>query len=536
MTTTGTAAPQTAEVLTTAEFHAAVLALSPAIAVFDCDGTLWSGDAGSGFMRWTIEQKLLSPEAIAWLDTRYRGYLAGQVSEVDICGHMVQVYRGLRDSEMRAAAAEFFTSEIEPRIFPEMLALIADLQARNVDIWAVSSTNDWAIEEGVRRFNIPPSRVLAARVAVAGGLVTDTLLDVPTDEGKVAALARAGISAPDAVFGNSIHDAAMLSIARGSKGTSGAFPVNPAPPLLSLSNARRWPVYYPTSVAPPQRPTCFRSPAHPPRAPRIAMLLEGLHIPLTTPFHADGRLNLPKLAANVARYSKTLAAGLIVLGPSGEPTLLSDNETRDVLHTAAQAAAPEKVLLAGIARDSVHSVLSLAAFAAEQHYDAILVAVPSFLALEQPYVTASTMEMPRLVKLRLREQRTFFQTIADRSPLPVVLLSVNGRFIRIPDSVELASHSNIIGIVDIGKLAEIHQARIKGHLERIATIRREATVTSTFAAVTARMKLAAAATPAPALVSASSLTGSATAIAEPPHLGARPAHAHQIRRLPDSQR
>ena len=44
------------------------------------------------------------------------------------------------------------------------------------------------------------------------------------------------------------------------------------------------------------------------------MLLDGLHIPLSTPFHPDGRLNLPKLAANVTRYSHSPAAGFIVLG------------------------------------------------------------------------------------------------------------------------------------------------------------------------------------------------------------------------------
>jgi len=248
-------------VLTTAEFHAAVLDLAPRVAVFDCDGTLWSGDAGSGFMRWTIDRGLLSPEAIAWLDTRYRGYLAGQVSELDICGQMVQVYRGIPDSAMRAAAADFFSTEIAPRIFPEMQALIADLQSRSVEIWAVSSTNDWVIEEGVRRFNIPPSRVLAARVAIAEGIVTDQLLDVPTDEGKVASLARAGITAPDAVFGNSIHDAAMLAIAHGANGSNGAFPVNPTPALIELSAQQRWPVYYPTSVAPSTEPVPAAGPS-----------------------------------------------------------------------------------------------------------------------------------------------------------------------------------------------------------------------------------------------------------------------------------
>jgi phosphoserine phosphatase len=229
--------------LSTAEFHAAVYELSPSVAVFDCDGTLWSGDAGSSFMNWTIETGLVSREAIDWINGRYRGYQRGEVSEVAICGEMVQLYQGLREEEMRNAAKKFFASKIEPNIFPEMLELVTELQRKGVDIWAVSSTCDWVIEEGVQRFHIPANHVLAARVNVKDGQVTNTICDVPTDEGKVASLARVGITAPDAVFGNSVHDAAMLSIAKR------AFPVNPTPALVERSIAEGWPVYYPSSVA-----------------------------------------------------------------------------------------------------------------------------------------------------------------------------------------------------------------------------------------------------------------------------------------------
>jgi HAD superfamily phosphoserine phosphatase-like hydrolase len=228
--------------LSTSEFHEAVYELSPKVAVFDCDGTLWSGDAGSAFMRWTIETGLISREATDWIDARYRGYKRGEVSEIAICGEMVQLYHGLREEEMRRAAKAFFTKQIEPHIFPEMLALVNELRDRGVEIWAVSSTNDWVIEEGVQRFGIPAERVLTARVQVKNGVVTDVVLDVPTDEGKVSSLARAGITAPDAVFGNSVHDAAMLGIARR------AFPVNPTAELLERSAQEGWQVYYPASV------------------------------------------------------------------------------------------------------------------------------------------------------------------------------------------------------------------------------------------------------------------------------------------------
>src|ERR1700728_803699 len=240
----------TPRILSTPEFHARVLALNPRIAVFDCDGTLWSGDAGSSFMHWTIDTQLISPSQIAWLNDRYEGYKRGTVSEYDICGDMTQVYRGLPVETLRAAAAHFFADYIEPNIFPELSTLIADLQHNGCDIWAVSSTNDWVIEEGVRRFNIPPDHVLSARVAIDNGIITDRLLHVPTDEDKVEALRRVGITAPDAVFGNSIHDAAMLSIARSQNGTRGAFPVNPSTGLLDRAAAEAWPVYYPASVTP----------------------------------------------------------------------------------------------------------------------------------------------------------------------------------------------------------------------------------------------------------------------------------------------
>jgi phosphoserine phosphatase len=232
------------ERLTTSQFRRAVLDLEPKVAVFDCDGTLWSGDAGSGFMTWSIDTGLVSREAIEWIDARYRSYLRGEVSELAICGEMVQLYQGLREDEMRRAARDFFAAKVERNIFPEMRELVAELLARGTELWAVSSTNDWVIEEGLLRFGIPAERVLSARVEIRIGIVSDTLIDVPTDEGKAASLARVGITSPDTVFGNSIHDAAMLAIAKR------AFPVNPSPALLERSSVESWPVYYPAAVAP----------------------------------------------------------------------------------------------------------------------------------------------------------------------------------------------------------------------------------------------------------------------------------------------
>src|SRR6187402_1547449 len=114
--------------LTTPEFHARVHHLSPRVAVFDCDGTLWSGDAGSTFMWWSFEQGFVPPSMVDWLKDRYEGYKRGEVSELVICGEMVQVYAMIEIETLRKAAADFFSQHIEKNIFPEMLQLVTDLQ------------------------------------------------------------------------------------------------------------------------------------------------------------------------------------------------------------------------------------------------------------------------------------------------------------------------------------------------------------------------------------------------------------------------
>ena len=57
-----------------AAFIESVLALQPEIAVFDCDGTLWSGDSGRDFFYWEIERGLVSPEVADAMRARYRLY------------------------------------------------------------------------------------------------------------------------------------------------------------------------------------------------------------------------------------------------------------------------------------------------------------------------------------------------------------------------------------------------------------------------------------------------------------------------------
>jgi 4-hydroxy-2-oxoglutarate aldolase len=230
------------------------------------------------------------------------------------------------------------------------------------------------------------------------------------------------------------------------------------------------------------------------------MLLEGLQLPLTTPFYPDGRLNLPKLEHNAARYSKTPVAGLAALSDSGEPTMLSEEETRQTLRSVAEATAAEKVLIAGVSRDSVVGTLELAETAAEFGYDAVLVRRPSIFAAGAAPEDA-------------RALLTYFRVVADRSPLPVVLYSaasVEGGCLPVEVVIELAGHPQIIGLVDGAGGRE----RIEALKEERGTVKREVQVTAVFAAVTRRMLRDNGATGR--LIAADTLTGGGTALAAAP--------------------
>ena len=224
------------------------------------------------------------------------------------------------------------------------------------------------------------------------------------------------------------------------------------------------------------------------------MLLQGIFPPITTPFYADGSLYYKKLEHNVERYSRTPVAGIVVLGSTGEAVMLSDQEQRDVLKTAREAAAPNKVLIAGTGRESAIETLKLTEYVAELGYDLALVRTPHFYRAQ--------MQPANLL--------AFYRMVADRSPLPVLIYNVPPfTAYNMPAElvIELAGHPNIFGIKESS--GDVEKVRVM--VDRTRHIKRTATVTETFEAVTPRMLKAPAANNEQGgeLVSVASLTGAA---------------------------
>src|SRR5258705_4316026 len=223
------------------EFLESVLRLKPAVAAFDCDGTLWSGDAGEGFFSWSMKRGMVSKEIERWARARYVDYKAGRVSEEVMCGEMVTMYHGLREEDVQRATDEYFQLGIAPGIFPEMRELVKRLRAAGTDVWAVSSSNQWIIRSAMRLFDVPQDRILAAEAVVENGVIVDRLIRVPSGPGKPDALREVLNSAPDCAFGNSVWDREMLAMAKHP------FAINPSPQLKEIAIASGWTVYQPES-------------------------------------------------------------------------------------------------------------------------------------------------------------------------------------------------------------------------------------------------------------------------------------------------
>ena len=201
------------------------------------------------------------------------------------------------------------------------------------------------------------------------------------------------------------------------------------------------------------------------------MLLHGIFPPITTPFYPDGKIYFRKLEQNVEHYSRGPIAGIVVQGSTGEAILLSDEERREVLKSARDAASNEKVLIAGTGIESAIETLRLTEYAYDLGYDVAMVRTPHYYK--------GQMANPA-------NMLAFYRFVCDRSPLPVVIYNfpqATGYDIPAELVIELAEHPNLIGIKESSGSIEKVQKMVEGTRH----IKRKARVTETFAAVTGRM-------------------------------------------------
>ena len=166
--------------------------------------------------------------------------------------------------------------------------------------------------------------------------------------------------------------------------------------------------------------------------------MEGIIVPCVTPFDETGNLRLDWLKENYKKLNRTDVGGYMALGSNGEFRSLSDDEAFAVIQAAAQAKAPDKVLIAGVGRESLYQTLAFIARVAEARTEV------DYLSVLTPGYFKNLMTDHALID--------YYQAIADFSPYPVLIYCAPGfaNDVRIsPEALRiLADHPNIAGIKD----------------------------------------------------------------------------------------
>jgi len=165
------------------------------------------------------------------------------------------------------------------------------------------------------------------------------------------------------------------------------------------------------------------------------MEIRGIFPALVTPFTSDESVYLAAVKENIRRYNQTGLAGYVVLGSTGEAVMLSREEADSILVAAKEAAAPEKILIAGTGAESTTETIARTKRAAALGYHVALVKTPYYY---KPVYRAETYIQ-------------HYRAVADASPIPILLYSVpqfTGITLETPEILALAAHPNIAGIKD----------------------------------------------------------------------------------------
>ncbi len=212
-----------------------------AVAVFDADGTLWAGDVGEHQLRRAEEDGLLvAPPGSASVFDAYQE----RCSRDTTAGYAwaAEAFAGLSEATVRACAARTWAAHRALALEPAW-AIVTALASLGVEVWIVSASNRWVIEEAARDRGLPPERVIAMTVPSTGGVVGSRAEHPsPNGAGKVECIeARVGVR-PILAFGNSVHDAAMLRAATRGVLVYATTEREPDPPgeVVELARAHGW--------------------------------------------------------------------------------------------------------------------------------------------------------------------------------------------------------------------------------------------------------------------------------------------------------
>ena len=129
------------------------------------------------------------------------------------------------------------------------------------------------------------------------------------------------------------------------------------------------------------------------------MQLEGIHVPVITPFRSDMAMDLEAFGEGIDWQIANGAHGIIVGGSTGEFFALSTEERQDQLRFAVERIAGRVPLIAGVNDLLAERSYALAEFARQAGADALLVAAPPYLLPSQQELAAHIRQIDRIAQL-----------------------------------------------------------------------------------------------------------------------------------------
>jgi 4-hydroxy-tetrahydrodipicolinate synthase len=161
--------------------------------------------------------------------------------------------------------------------------------------------------------------------------------------------------------------------------------------------------------------------------------LEGLYVPLVTPFTAEDTVAVDALERLAHQVLDDGADGVVALGTTGEPAVLDDEERRTVVDTCARVCGERGAqLIVGAGSNSTrHSAQALAALADRPETTAALVTVPSFVRPSEAGVLAH------------------FRELAAHSPVPLVVYHIPYRTAQHLSAAALRKLAALPGIAGV---------------------------------------------------------------------------------------
>lgn len=156
---------------------------------------------------------------------------------------------------------------------------------------------------------------------------------------------------------------------------------------------------------------------------------------LVTPFTEDDRVNLEALRRLVDFHAENRSSGVLLLGSTGEPFLLTQEERGKIIDAALDEASGKIPVMCGVSAISTRETIENARYAKDAGADLGLLVQP-------PYVKPSQQAVYQ-----------YFKEVADAVDLPLVIYNNPDRSaVNVdPETVaRLAQHPNIVAIKEAG--------------------------------------------------------------------------------------